>query len=53
MAGFLLGLDIGSSSVKGKFGLLSIQVKTIVSAQSPEEEMEMIGRSIWLGRARS
>jgi xylulokinase len=28
--------------VKGKFGLLSIQVKPVASAQSPKEEMEMI-----------
>jgi xylulokinase len=41
MAGFLLGLDIGSSSVKAS--LVAVDSgQTIVSAQSPEEEMEMI-----------
>jgi xylulokinase len=41
MAGFLLGLDIGSSSVKAS--LVAIDSgQTVVSAQFPEEEMEMI-----------
>jgi xylulokinase len=41
MAGFLLGLDIGSSSVKAS--LVAVDSgQTVVSAQSPAEEMEMI-----------
>ncbi|MBL7877728.1 MAG: carbohydrate kinase, partial [Cyclobacteriaceae bacterium] len=41
MAGFLLGLDIGSSSVKAS--LVAIDSgQTFVHAQSPAEEMEMM-----------
>lgn len=41
MAGFLLGLDIGSSSVKAS--LVAIDSgQTLVHAQSPAEEMEMM-----------
>src|SRR6478736_9291214 len=41
MQQFLLGLDIGSSSVKAS--LVEVATgKTVVSAQSPSEEMEMV-----------
>lgn len=41
MQQFLLGLDIGSSSVKAS--LVAAETgKTVVSAQSPSEEMEMV-----------
>jgi len=41
MQDILLGLDIGSSSVKASL-VIAETGKTLVSAQSPTEEMEMI-----------
>ncbi|MDZ7649997.1 MAG: hypothetical protein U5K54_24270 [Cytophagales bacterium] len=51
MAGFLLGLDIGSSSVKAS--LVAVDSgQTVVSTQSPVEEMEMIAVHYLVGQSK-
>src|SRR5260370_7339106 len=43
--GYLLGLDIGSSSVKAS--LISVATgATIVSAQSPQDEMQIVANQL-------
>lgn len=51
MQDILLGLDIGSSSVKATL-VIAETGKVLTSAHSPAEEMEMVAPP-WLGRTAS